>query len=131
MSTRNGTARAEEPSVHAHRGDPDASKAAAAHQARNSTRNQRVKNAILGLLAEEPRTSFELQDAYFSWRMVNDWPDVQVYSINRRLSDLHNAGLVRAVLDADGVQVRRPSPAGATATVWEIVPEAQDARAAA
>jgi hypothetical protein len=131
MSTRNGTARAEEPRVHAHRGDPDASIAAAEYQARNSSRNQRVKDAILGLLAEEPRTSFELQDAYFSWRMVNDWPDVQVYSINRRLSDLHNAGLVRAVVDGEGTQLRRPSPAGATATVWERVPEQQDARAAA
>jgi hypothetical protein len=130
MSEINGTARAEVRTL-AHRNDPDASVAAAEFQVRNASRNQRVKDAILGLLAEEPRTSFELQDAYFSWRMVNDWPDVQVHSVSRRLSELHRAGLVRAVEDAGGVQVRRPSPSGATATVWEIVPEQQEAQAAA
>lgn len=117
----------------AHIKDPDASRLAAEAQERNRSRNQRVKDALLELLAEEPRTSFELQDAYFSWRMVNDWPDVQVYSVNRRLSELHNEHLVRAAVDDHGQQVRRPSPSGATVTVWEIVPleEPQDARAAA
>lgn len=128
MSETYGTARGEVRTL-AHRNDPDASVAAAEFQVRNASRNQRVKDAILGLLAEEPRTSFELQDAYFSWRMVNDWPDVQTHSVSRRLSELHRDGRVRAVRDAQGAQVRRPSPSGATATVWEIVPA--ESRAAA
>jgi hypothetical protein len=130
MSTRNGTATpSDEVRVHAHRGDPVASIDAASRM--SPTKAAAVKRAILELLAERPRAAFELQSAYVELRTICGWPLVQPHSVNRRLSDLHNEGAVRPLLDEDGEQVRIPSPAGATATVWECTPGVQEGRAAA
>lgn len=95
-----------------HRNDPPTSADAAAHL--NPSKTAQVQQAILELLAEEPRAAFQLQAAYFELAKDNGWPIVQPHSVPRRLSQLHVAGLVRE----SGRRVM--SPAGATATVWEI-----------
>lgn len=102
----------------AHRADPDASHEAA----RTLADTAQVKSAIRELLAEEPRTDFQLAVAYFNLAELRGWPMVQPHSIARRRSELrHRHHEVRAVLDDDGREVRIPSPDGATATVWELV----------
>lgn len=103
----------------AHRGDPDASVEAALSV--NSSAKERLFEAIITILTEESRAAFQVQETYFNLREANGWPDVQPHSVNRRMSDLHNAGRIRPV-EVMGEQWRIPSPAGATATVWEVSP---------
>jgi hypothetical protein len=132
MSTRNGTATpAGEVRALAHHSDPVASHEAAANLDRE--RDSRVKQAILQLLAEAPRADFQLKRAYASLWQANGWPELRdIHSVARRRSELHTREhRVRAVLDADGKQVRIKSPHGASATIWELVPAEQGMEAAA
>lgn len=76
-----------------HAGDPDTSRTAAA----SAVGREQVKQAILWLLdaAEAPLSAENLIGLYFHHREGMGWPVVQLHSIPRRLSELHNAGLVR------------------------------------
>ncbi|MET0716373.1 MAG: hypothetical protein ABWY57_15820 [Mycetocola sp.] len=114
MSTRQSTALA-------HEGDPDASvEAALALQAKPK---QQVFDAIVAILEEEARAAFQVQQVYLERSADNGWPDLSrsPHSVNKRLSELHKAGRIRPV-EVMGEQWRIPSPAGATATVWEVSP---------
>ena len=48
---------------------------------------------------------------------------VQINSIGKRRADCAAAGLVRAATDAEGNKMRRKTPSGSTAIVWEITDE--------
>jgi len=105
----------------AHHGDPQSSKDAAA--ALDPNVNARVKRALLELLREQSSAPFEVQSLYQLLRDTKGWPKVQPHSVNRRLSDLKNAGLVRGT----GEFVRTPD--GAKAERLEIVPGTEEAAA--
>jgi len=64
----------------------------------------------LSQLSYGARTDFELAAA----------TGVQQTSIGKRRGECAKAGLVEAVVGADGKRVTRPSDSGAPATVWQI-----------
>lgn len=96
--------------------DPDTSHDAAAIAAL-SPGTAAVKSAIMQLLRENgPRTAFELRALYAEGRREGrSWPDVQPNSINRRVSDLKNIGLL---VDTER---RRKTPDFRDAIVWRPV----------
>ncbi len=101
----------------AHRNDPDTS-----HEAvPASAAREQVKNAILyilGHLGEYPTRGglavFEVTESYFEDRAARGWPEIQPYSIARRMSELHNDKLIFDTGD------RVPTPFGRTAVVWAV-----------
>lgn len=101
-----------EPHMLARSTDPDTSHDAAAIAALSPT-SATVKIALMQLLrANGPKTAFELRTLYFDHRDWTFWPDVQPNTINRRISDLKNSGLV---VDSGK---RRKSPDDRKAIVW-------------
>lgn len=101
-----------EPHMLARNTDPDTSHDAGAIAALSPSAAI-VKGAIMQLLrANGPRTAFELRDFYVAHP---EWPRVQPNSINRRVSDLRNSGLVR------DTGRRRKSPDGRDAIVWRAL----------
>ena len=103
-----------EPHMLARSTDPDTSHDAAVIAAL-SNNSKVIKSAIMQLLRwNGPRTAYELRELYFAssqWR-VSEWPDCQPNTINRRVSDLANIGMVIAT------SRRRKSPDGREAIVW-------------
>jgi hypothetical protein len=103
-----------EPYMLARTSDPDTSKDAAAIAAL-SPDSRVIKGAILQLLRQHGgKTAFELRTLYRETRLRNDvdWPDCQPNTINRRVSDLANIGLV---VDTGA---RRKTPDGRMAIIW-------------
>jgi hypothetical protein len=90
----------------AHRNDPDTSHIAAA--ALDPEENNRVKGAILSILAHQPMPVFQLTGAYFARRESAGWPFVKPDSIAKRLSELRNAGKVIDSGDRVTGQFNRP-----------------------
>lgn len=98
-----------EPHMLARHTDPDTSHDAAAIAAL-SPASREVKRIILGLLRRHgPHTAFELRERYLD---VPGAPVVQPNTINRRVSDLANIGLV---VDTG---IRRLTPDRRRAIVW-------------
>lgn len=99
----------------AHRTDPDTS-----HNAVPASKQRElVKEAIMYLLTHlgeypthEGLAAFEVTEEYFSDRQARGWPNVQPYSIARRMSELHNEKRIRDTGE------RVPTPYGRTAAVW-------------
>lgn len=97
----------------AHHDDPDTSHDAA----EEATHRGIIKAAIVTLLTEGgPQTAFELRHRYFRDYVARGWPYVQPHSVDRRLSELHGAGVV---VDSG---MRRYSDYNRAACVWELVP---------
>lgn len=92
----------------ARRTDPETSHLAAA-DAQTRTKIGRRHQQVLELLAPWPATDFELAAA----------ARVQQTSIGKRRGECCDHGLVRPCY-RDGRPVRRPSPSGSLAQVWEI-----------
>lgn len=111
MNSTDTTTRVEVKHLH-HSHDPETSRIAAESIDRDET--SRVQQAILDLLAEEPRADFELIPAYFNLRVENDWPFVQPHSIARRRSELHMLGRVYDTGERRQTPYRRP------AVVWAV-----------
>lgn len=104
-----------EPHQLAHAGDPDTSVAAAAIAALSPS-SRKVKLAIVDLLRDfGPQSADDLQRLYARLRADKGWPDVQLHSVKRRLSDLVNAAVVR------DTGRREQTPWGRDAAVWELV----------
>jgi hypothetical protein len=98
-----------EPHMLARSTDPDTSHDAAAIAALSPS-SAAIKTAILRALRKHgPRTAFELRELYLTDGIG---PACQDNSINRRISDLRNIGLV---VDTGN---RRPTPYGRKAIVW-------------
>jgi hypothetical protein len=96
----------------AHRNDPDTSHIAAA--ALNPSDKERIKAAILVMLGEKPKASFQLTKLYFKFRTFRGWPDCKEDGIAKRLSELVNADLV---IDTGK---RVTSPYKRPAVVWAV-----------
>lgn len=105
-----------------HSADPETSTTAALHldpQGRLS-----LKEAIITLLDERPRTGDELIAAYASHAEQNRWPLIaDLHSVKRRLSELHTT---HHVVRESGET--RESRMGRQATVWELAVPADEAR---
>jgi hypothetical protein len=106
-----------------HRTDPETSSTAALQldaQGRAS-----LKEALIDLLAEKPRTDDELAAVYRHRAEVNGWPLIlDLHSVARRRSELvHKHDVVRDSGD------RRLSNMGRKAVVWELTETPDDAKA--
>lgn len=79
-----------------------------------------LKDALITLLAEKPRTDDELVAAYTSHAETNRWPLLaDLHSVKRRRSELHT---IHHVVQPTGET--RPSRMGRKSVVWELaVPE--------
>lgn len=110
------------PTPLSHSGDPETSTTAALQldaQGRLS-----LKEAIITLLDERPRTGDELIGAYTARAEVNGWPLIaDLHSVKRRLSELHT---IHHVVKESGDT--RPSNHGKAATVWALSTPAEEAR---
>lgn len=104
----------------AHTNDPDASHLASAIVA-NSTNTERIRAALLLLLMEDPRPAFRLEQAYHELGHMNGWPEVtDPYTIRRRLSELHTAGLIVPVMVGDNEARETWPTSGKSQTVWRV-----------
>lgn len=105
-----------EPHMLARTSDPDTSQDAAAVAAL-SPQSRDIKSAILHALRRHgPRTAFELRELYL---VDGIGPACQPNTINRRVSDLANIGLV---VDTG---TRRKTPDNRSAIVWRVVSPAE------
>jgi hypothetical protein len=105
-----------------HTGDPDTSNTAALQL--NAQGRQSLKEALIELLDERPRTGDELTAAYFHQAEFRRWPQFSDrHSVKRRLSDLHT---IHHVIKESGET--RPSNLGKRATVWMLAVPANEAR---
>jgi hypothetical protein len=106
-----------EPTALAHTNDPDTSHDAAAR----ATHREELKNAILWMLHHRSGrnraglAAFEAIEEYVELRNERHWPDVQLHSIPRRMSELHKEG---RIFDTGA---RVPTPFGRMAVVWRAV----------
>lgn len=106
--------------THVH--DPETSKTAAAQL--DAEGRQSMKEALIELLDERPRTGDELTAAYFHKAEVRGWPfKTDRHNVKRRLSDLH---VIHHVIKDSGQT--RPSNLGKRATVWKLAVPAEYAR---
>ncbi len=96
----------------AHRNDPDTSHFAA--ESLNLDDSSEIKGAILSMLAERPRATYELTGTYFARREAKGWPLVKTDSIAKRLSELRVAG--RVVDSGDRVNGQYGKPVA----VWQL-----------
>lgn len=105
-----------------HTHDPETSRLAAVKL--DPEGRESLKQAIIALLDEHPRTGDELIAAYASHAEVNRWPLIaDLHSVKRRLSELHT---VHHVVRESGET--RESRMGRQATVWELAVPASEAR---
>ena len=96
--------------------DPDTSADAAIGATSNAaTHRQRAAQALLSA-GRDGLTDFELADL----------TGIAQTSIGKRRGELVTAGVVTALLDRTGRQIRRPAPSGASAGVWVHVAHAPD-----
>lgn len=105
-----------------HRGDPETSGLASARLDPNQLSS--LKDALIDLLAERPRTGDELTAAYFHRAERERWPLFEDrHNVKRRLSELvHKHHVVRDSGD------RRMSARGRKSVVWRLTVAADDAK---
>lgn len=105
-----------------HSHDPFTSADAAVRLNVNDTR--RLKDALLILLHERPRTGDELTSAYVHRAVQEQWPILSdTHNVKRRLSDLHAR---HHVIRTNGDT--RASRMGKKASVWELAVPLEEAR---
>lgn len=97
-----------------HTNDPDTSVLAALQLDPESVTD--LKHAILVMLRAEPRAAFEVAIAYGKVGPTIGWPDVQLYSVHRRMSELKKDQLIY------DTGKRRLTPDGRTAAVMAVTP---------
>lgn len=106
----------------AHAGDPETSHLAAAQL--DPEGRVSLKQAIVALLDERPRTGDELIAAYATQAEIHLWPLVaDLHSVKRRLSELHK--LHHVVRESGETRLSR---LGRKSTVWELAVPAEEAR---
>lgn len=105
-----------------HTHDPETSSIAAVQLDKHDS--ARLKDALLILLDEKPRTADELTAVYFHQAEFRRWPQfADVHNVKRRLSELAKK---HHVIRESGD--RRPSRLGKASTVWELSIELEEAR---
>lgn len=105
-----------------HTHDPETSSLAAVQLDKHAS--ARLKDALLILLDEKPRTADELTSVYFHQAEFKRWPLIQdAHNVKRRLSELHSK---HHVIRESGD--RRPSRLGKASTVWELSVPVEEAR---
>lgn len=105
-----------------HTGDPETSNTAALQL--DAQGRQSLKQAIITLLDEKPRTGDELTAAYFHCAEFMRWPQfTDRHNVKRRLSELH---ATHHVIRESGAT--RESLLGKQATVWELAVPVDEAR---
>ena len=110
MNSTDTTTRVEVKHLH-HSHDPDTSRIAAEELSDMDA----VREAIIELLEEEPRTVTELTAAYCSLRQANGWPFLaDLHNIARRTSDLHQADRIYDTGERRATRLGRPS------VVWAV-----------
>lgn len=97
----------------ARRSDPETSYAAARDAGLKATAHRLW---VLRLLSGRAMTDFELADA----------TGLQQTSVGKRRGELAAHGYVSAALDKDENPIRRKTPSGSQATVWQITPKGCD-----
>ena len=111
-----------DPKLITHEHDPETSTTAAVDIDEKVLRT--LKQALIVLLDEKPRTGDELTAAYFHRAGREGWPlYTDRHNIKRRLSDLH---AIHHVIKESGKT--RPSNLGKPATVWELAVPTNTAR---
>lgn len=88
-----------------HTHDPEESRIAAINLSGHAT--ERVMHIIVDILTlYGPKTPAELEHHYFYFQGINDWPQVAVYSIHRRVSQMkRHVGCIIGVGRRDGAQL--------------------------
>ena len=105
-----------------HTHDPETSSLAAVQLDKHAS--ARLKDALLILLDEKPRTADELTAVYMNQAEFHRWPIfLDSHNIKRRLSELHSK---HHVIRESGD--RRPSRLGKASTVWELAVPVEEAR---
>lgn len=105
-----------------HTHDPETSELAAVQLDKHAM--GRLKDALLILLDEKPRTADELTAVYFHQAEMNRWPFLEdAHNVKRRLSDLHQK---HHVIRESGD--KRPSRHGRASVVWELAVPVEEAR---
>ena len=105
-----------------HTHDPETSSLAAVRLDKHAS--ARLKDALLVLLDEKPRTADELTAVYFHQAEMHRWPLLDdAHNVKRRLSELHSR---HHVIRESGD--RRPSRLGKASTVWELSVPVEEAR---
>jgi hypothetical protein len=105
-----------------HATDPITSKLAA--ESTDANVSARLRDALLILLDEKPRTADELTAVYFHKAEMERWPLLEdAHNVKRRLSELHSR---HHVIRESGE--RRPSRQGKASTVWELAVPVEEAR---
>lgn len=91
--------------------DPETS-----HEAAEDAKFKASKHRLLAMTTLSrfgPLTDFELAAR----------TGIQQTSIGKRRKECQDAGLVTALVTADGSKVKRPAPSGSNAIVWTLTPE--------
>lgn len=105
-----------------HTHDPETSQLAAVRVDPNAS--AQLKDALLILLDEKPRTADELTSVYFHQAEFRRWPQIaDSHNVKRRLSELHSK---HHVIRESGD--RRPSRLGKASTVWKLAVPVEEAR---
>lgn len=105
-----------------HTYDPETSNLAAVQLDKHAS--ARLKDALLILLDEKPRTADELTAVYFHQAEFRRWPQfADAHNVKRRLSELAKK---HHVIRESGD--RRPSRLGKASTVWELSVPVEEAR---
>lgn len=105
-----------------HTNDPLTSDLAAVQLDKHAS--AKLKDALLILIDEKPRTADELTAAYAHQAEFRRWPTfLDLHNIKRRLSELHAK---HHVVKESGD--RRPSRLGKPSTVWELSVPVEEAR---
>jgi len=106
----------------AHNGDPQTSHDAVVQL--DPVGRATLKDALLVLLDERPRTGDELTSAYAGQAEFRRWPTyMDLHNVKRRLSELHTR---HHVIRESGET--RPSRLGRKAVVWELAVPLEEAR---
>lgn len=105
-----------------HTHDPETSHLAAVQLDKHAS--ARLKDALLILLDEKPRTADELTAVYMNQAEFHRWPIfLDSHNVKRRLSELHAK---HRVIRETGHT--RPSRMGRASTVWELALPVEEAR---
>lgn len=102
------------PDPAARRTDPETSHMAADDAKLTASRGRKL--ALCALLRFGPMTDFELADR----------TGLQQNSIGKRRLDCQRVGLVRKCLGMNDEPIRRATPTGSSAQVWELTPAGVD-----
>lgn len=105
-----------------HSGDPETSRLAAIQIDPHAS--AQLKDALLILLDEKPRTADELTSVYYHQAEFRRWPQMaDTHNVKRRLSELHSK---HHVIRESGE--KRPSRLGKASVVWQLAVPVEEAR---